>query len=61
MNDLFENVWGDKSEIIVDHCVDITLPVRFLQLGLYLFLDISTRLRFSSSVSQVVLAPSQLL
>ena len=30
MNDLFDNVWGDKSEIIVDHCVDITLPVRLL-------------------------------
>ncbi|KAN0103584.1 cytochrome P450 monooxygenase [Russula decolorans] len=27
MNDLFDNVWGDRSEIIVDHCVDITLPV----------------------------------
>ena len=35
MNDLFENVWGDRSEITVDHCVDITLPVRFLRLGLY--------------------------
>ena len=34
MNDLFENVWGDRSEIIVDHCLDITLPVRFLRLGL---------------------------
>ena len=30
MTDLFDNVWGDKSEIVVDHCVDITLPVRFL-------------------------------
>jgi len=37
MNDLFDNVWGDKSEIIVDHFLDITLPVRFLQLGLYPF------------------------
>jgi hypothetical protein len=27
MNDLFDNVWGDRSEIVVDHCVDITLPV----------------------------------
>ena len=29
MNDLFDNVWCDRSEIVVDHCVDITLPVRF--------------------------------
>jgi len=34
MTDLFDNVWGDKSEIVVDHCVDITLPVRFV--GSYL-------------------------
>jgi len=27
MMDLFDNVWGDRSEIVVDHCVDITLPV----------------------------------
>ena len=27
MIDLFDNVWGDRSEIIVDHCADITLPV----------------------------------
>ena len=26
MEDLFDNVWGDRSEIVVDHCVDITLP-----------------------------------
>ena len=30
MEDLFDNVWGDKSEVVVDHCVDITLPVRHL-------------------------------
>jgi hypothetical protein len=30
MMDLFDNVWGDRAEIVVDHCVDITLPVRFL-------------------------------
>jgi hypothetical protein len=29
MNDLFDNVWGDRSEVVVDHCVDITLPVSF--------------------------------
>ena len=28
MDDLFDNVWGDKSEIVVDHCLDITFPVR---------------------------------
>ena len=33
--DLFDNVWGDKSEIVVDHCVDITVTVRFLGLILY--------------------------
>jgi cytochrome P450 len=27
MEDLFDNVWGDRSEIVVDHCVEITLPV----------------------------------
>ncbi|KAH9998646.1 cytochrome P450, partial [Russula vinacea] len=27
MVDLFDNVWGDKSEVIVDHCLDITLPI----------------------------------
>jgi hypothetical protein len=27
MFDLFDNVWGDKPEIVLDHCVDITLPV----------------------------------
>ena len=30
MEDLFDNVWGDKSEVVVNHCVDITLPVRRL-------------------------------
>jgi hypothetical protein len=27
MEDLFDNVWGDRSEIVVDHFADITLPV----------------------------------
>ena len=27
MFDLFDNVWGDKPEIVRDNCVDITLPV----------------------------------
>jgi hypothetical protein len=30
--DLFDNVWGDRSEVVMDHCVDITLPVRFMWL-----------------------------
>ena len=28
MMDLFDNVWGDKSEVVVEHCLDVTLPVR---------------------------------
>ena len=36
MMDLFDNVWGDRSEIAVDHCLDITLPVRELCLMLTL-------------------------
>ena len=28
MMDMFDNVWGDSSEIAVNHCLDITLPVR---------------------------------
>jgi hypothetical protein len=35
MMDLFNDVWGDRSEVVVDHCVDITLPVRFLWPRLY--------------------------
>lgn len=27
MRDLFGNVWGDKTEIVVDNVMDITLPV----------------------------------
>jgi hypothetical protein len=30
MVDLFDNVWGDRSEVAVDHCMDVTLPVRLL-------------------------------
>jgi hypothetical protein len=32
MIDLFDNVWGDKPEIVVDNCVDVTLPVRYLHI-----------------------------
>ena len=53
--DMFDNVWGDKSEVVVDHCVDtITFPVRFSPLRLNPCPNISTRLPFSSSVPQVV-------
>jgi len=45
MTDLFDNVWGEKSEIVIDQCVDITLPVCFLWLILYTWPNILTRLR----------------
>jgi len=61
MTDLFDIVWGDKSEIVVDHCVDITLPVRSQWIILYTWPDIPTRLRSLSSVLQVVYAAFQLL
>lgn len=28
MLDLFDNVWGDKDEIRVDHCAEVTVQVR---------------------------------
>jgi len=33
MVDLFDQVWGDKSEIVVDHCLDITLPMALFVIG----------------------------
>jgi hypothetical protein len=27
MLDMFDNVWGDQDEIVVDHCADITVQV----------------------------------
>ncbi len=33
MTDLFDNVWGDSSEIIVDQFLDVTVPVCFLPYG----------------------------
>ena len=36
MLDLFDNVWIDQDEIVVDHCVDITLQVfLYLSVGYY--------------------------
>jgi hypothetical protein len=55
--DMFDNVWGDKSEVVVDHCIDITVPVRLLCLRHRPFPNISTRLPSSSSASQVVYSP----
>jgi hypothetical protein len=56
MMDLFENVWGDRSEVVVDHCVDITLPVCSLWHRSYSYPN-TARLPSSSSASQVVNAP----
>jgi hypothetical protein len=58
MMDMFDNVWGDKSEVVVDHCVDITLPVRILWLRLYSCPNIFTRLPSLSSASQVFMMRS---
>ncbi|KAJ3575472.1 hypothetical protein NP233_g1074 [Leucocoprinus birnbaumii] len=33
MSDLFENVWGDKKIIEVDHCRDLTLPIALFVIG----------------------------
>lgn len=29
MNDLFTNIWGDKKEVVLDHALEITMPVSF--------------------------------
>ena len=59
LTDLFDNVWGNKSEIVVDNCVEITLPVRSLWLLLCTWPDILTRLRSLSSAPLVVYSPFQ--
>ncbi len=28
MLDLFDNVWGNKDEVVLDHTADVTLQVR---------------------------------
>jgi len=33
MIDMFENIWGTQNTIIVDHCVDITLPIALFVIG----------------------------
>jgi hypothetical protein len=54
MTDLFDSVWSDKSEIVVDHCVDITVPVRHLSFHALPYPDTPGRSLFSSLVLQVV-------
>lgn len=27
MADLFDNVWGNKEQIVLDHALDLTMPV----------------------------------
>jgi hypothetical protein len=34
--DLFQDVWQDQDTVVIDHCLDITLSVRFLSLLLIL-------------------------
>ena len=46
--DLFNNVWEDKSEIVVDHCLDITLPVRYPLPVPMSYLNAPSRSLFSS-------------
>ena len=28
MNDLFNNVWGDQKEVVYEHALELTMPVR---------------------------------
>lgn len=41
--DLFDNVWGQKEEIIVDHAVEITLPVSPQSTKVYLEIFIAVQ------------------
>lgn len=60
MTDLFDNVWGDRSEIVVDNFLDISLQVRYTWLILYPpFSNLSTRSHSSSSAPQVNYIPFQ--
>jgi hypothetical protein len=31
--DMMDNIWENEEEIVVDHCVDITLPIALLVIG----------------------------
>ncbi|KAI9449696.1 cytochrome P450 [Russula earlei] len=33
VTDLFDSIWRDKSSIVVDHCLDITLPLALFIIG----------------------------
>lgn len=33
MTDLFENVWGEKQEVVYDNVLDLTLPVSVKDYG----------------------------
>jgi hypothetical protein len=60
MTDLFQNVWGDKEEISVDHGVEVTLPV-CIQLIEYHSSNLpAIRLLFSSSVQLVRCSAAQI-
>ena len=51
MLDLFDNVWIDQDEIVVDHCVDITLQV-FLYLSVVSY-SVLIELKIALSVISV--------
>jgi hypothetical protein len=53
MTDLFDNVWGDSSEIIVDQFLDVTVPVCFPTVQIRPYTNILTSWRSSYSVPQV--------
>ncbi|TDL22861.1 cytochrome P450 [Rickenella mellea] len=33
VNEMFNTIWKDKKEVVVEHCVDITLPLALLVIG----------------------------
>ncbi|TDL16150.1 cytochrome P450 [Rickenella mellea] len=33
VNDMFQNAWREQEEVVVDHCVDVTLTVALLVIG----------------------------
>lgn len=54
MDDLFDSAWRDKSEVVVEHFLDITVSVRPLLLTIRSSPNISTRLPYSPLAPQVV-------
>ena len=53
MRGLFSDVWGGRDVITVDHCVDITLPVRNLLLVICIASEMLYRSHFSLLALQV--------